>query len=300
MESMTGYGESHFTIEGFKFAFYLKSLNSKYFEVSYHFPDTFRWFEFRADELIKKRINRGKVDIFLDVESTQPSQNVINLPLLNSYEQIFQNLYNRKKVSIPMEVLVQLPDIFEAKDIAWSQYLQKFEFYYLRAMAKLKRARIKEGKKIRSILIRKIRDISRYNKKNSIIQKRDLKEQETVFSEKLSYLIESNKELLEKRLNTNPSDFLHLLWNIARDDFRYFIQSDATEEIDRIHIHLDEATLKVDMKEPQGKILEFFFQEILREVNTVASKTRNIDMNRNAVYMKTSIEEIREQLRNIE
>lgn len=300
MESMTGYGESHFNIEGVKFSFYVRSLNSRFFESTFNFPPDFRWFESTAEAALKKKLARGKIDIVLETDSAAPSFSNINASLLSNYEQIFQRLYNRKKVNIPMDVLIHLPNIFEVKTNSWQPYLNKFEFYYLRALARVKRARQKEGKKIRSIINKKIKDINRLNRKNSIIQKRDLKKQEQVFNRKLEYLIESNKDFLEKRMNLNQTEFMHALWNIARDDFRHFIQSDSTEEIDRIRIHINEVSEKMDSREPMGKILEFFFQEVLREVNTIASKTRNIDINKNAVFMKSFIEEIREQLRNIE
>lgn len=300
MESMTGYGESHFNLEGVKFSFYVRSLNSRFFEATFNFPSELRWFEGVAGTLLKKRFSRGKIDVILERDVPSPSFSNINVPLLNNYEQIFQRLYNRKRVNIPMDVLIHLPNIFEVKTISWQPFGNKFEFYYLRALARVKRARQKEGKKIRSIINKKIKDIKRLNRKNSIIQKRDLKEQEQLFNQKLEYLIDSNKEFLEKRMNLDRGEFMHSLWNIARDDFRHFIQSDSTEEIDRIRMHLEEVAEKMDSEESMGKILEFFFQEVLREVNTVASKTRNIDMNRNAVFMKSFIEEIREQLRNIE
>lgn len=75
---------------------------------------------------------------------------------------------------------------------------------------------------------------------------------------------------------------------------------DVTEELDRLKIHLTNFETSLCLKESMGKELDFLLQEMLREVNTVGSKSQNILIKNDVVYLKTELEKVREQIQNLE
>jgi len=77
-------------------------------------------------------------------------------------------------------------------------------------------------------------------------------------------------------------------------------RTDISEEISRLisHFTLFEKTLKIP--EPIGRNLDFICQEMNREINTIGSKQANFDISEKVIQLKTELEKIREQVRNIE
>ena len=75
---------------------------------------------------------------------------------------------------------------------------------------------------------------------------------------------------------------------------------DVTEEIVRLESHLEQFYKLVESNQPQGRKLEFLTQEINREVNTIGSKTIDIEVSKSVIEMKSHLEKVREQLANIE
>lgn len=288
---MTGYGASSFQMDGVKFFFAIRSINSRYFEVTLNFPPEFRWFEARAESLTRKKIKRGKLDVLLEYEGDLPAESKFNEPLLNSFIDTFRKFYHKKNIQIPMDVLVHLPGIFQVNPKSWRDAGSRFEFYFARALLKMERQRKKEGRAIQSWMKQRIRYLLRLNQKIRILHDRHQKKSEKQAREKLYSIISDKKSL--------STGFLRKLWIESRDEILELYQSDITEEIERLAIHLPEMLNIVEKEEEVGKKLEFYLQEVLREVNTLTSKTHAAEINRLGIAMKVEIEKLREQSRNI-
>ena len=89
------------------------------------------------------------------------------------------------------------------------------------------------------------------------------------------------------------------IWSEIKEDIISRYYTDVTEEIERLNMHLPEVLTTSEGDDETGRRLEFYFQEILREVNTMTSKTGDGEINQLGIQMKIEIEKIREQIRNI-
>ena len=87
---------------------------------------------------------------------------------------------------------------------------------------------------------------------------------------------------------------------IAQETALLADRCDVTEEIVRLESHLEQFYKLVESNQPQGRKLEFLTQEINREVNTIGSKTIDIEVSKSVIEMKSHLEKVREQLANIE
>ena len=87
---------------------------------------------------------------------------------------------------------------------------------------------------------------------------------------------------------------------LARELLLYADRSDITEELDRIGSHLDQILETLDLPGETGRKLEFLTQEVLREINTVGSKSPDPETSRIAISIKGELEKIREQVQNVE
>lgn len=292
MESMTGFGASYFTLEGIKFYFSLRSINSRYFELTLNFPPEFRWFEARAESMTRKKITRGKIEVILEFEGELPKESDINTALIDSYSKALSTFYHKRNVQIPLDVLVQLPGVFEMKSRAWREMGSRFEFYFARALLKMERQRKKEGKRIQTWMKGRVRLLSRQNQKLHILHERHQKKAEKYARDKLYSILSGSSS------QVSPA-FLRKIWVESRDEILELYQADITEEIERLAIHLPELLNTIETGVAPGKKIEFYLQEVLREVNTLTSKTRDAEINRLGISMKVEIEKLREQVRNI-
>ena len=294
MESMTGYGESRFTLEGVKFHFRIRSLNSRYLETEYHLPSELAWFEPSLEDTLKGKFSRGKVQVYLDADRNLPKKVSLDKSVINSYKTLFQDYYKKRNLTIPLDVLVQIPSIFEMKNTDWKESEQRFEFYFLRALLRTQRMRIKEGKKIKQWMRPRIRLLMRYNQKVSILTERSHNKKGRQLRKRFNKM---KKSFSDKDKDADKQ--ANKMWLEIKDDVLNYFQSDISEEIERLNIHLPEVLKIITKEEASGKKLEFYFQELLREVNTFTSKTADVQINQIGIQMKIEIEKLREQVRNV-
>ena len=297
MISMTGYGESNFTLLGIRFYYRIKSLNSRFLETKYILPTKINWFEIVADELIKKRFDRGKFEIFLETNQAIPQELKLNTHLIHEYQKLFSSMYPKRKINLPIEILVQLPGLFELTSPSLRKYSSKIELHFIKSLSKLERQQEKEGNKIHRLIKTRLRLMSRTSRKISILSQQHLKKQEKLAKDELTLmkkaLTQANPELLKEE-NRN-SKFLSSL----KEEILQIMYSDITEEIDRLNIHLALIDQFIEKEKYVGKKIEFFLQEMLREVNTLTAKTKNTKINLLGIQLKSEIEKIREHARNV-
>ena len=290
---MTGYGESRFTIEGVKFHFRVRSLNSRYLETEFNFANEFAWLEARFEPLLRQKFSRGKLQVYLEADRNLPKKVALDKSAVATYKQVLGEFYRKKNISIPIEVLVQMPGVFEMKTTHWQDHLSRFEFYFLRATLKAQRMRTSEGKKIKQWMRPRIRLLMRYNQKINILQERSYTRKKRELRKRFRKLEGGEKAPRAVKLAGNK------LWAEAKDELVEYFQADISEEIERLGMHLPEVLKIIDKEANNGKKLEFYFQELLREVNTLTSKTADSQINQLGILMKIEVEKLREQVRNV-
>ncbi len=301
MTSMTGYGEASFIVSGVRFYYRVRSLNSRFLEVFLFFPSELRWFEPATEKTIRDRFVRGKIEVYLESDHQIPRYPKINSELIKEYQKLFLTLHPEKKKEMPITTLAQLPGLFELSPNNLKPYQAKLESYLSRALMRLEREKKKEGQKIYSYVKTRIRLLSRTSHKIKTLHRQIYEKQKKQVDEKLSKYIQ-NLTHHQAKFSVEDNTFTPLAKNLGKlkEEIIHYSYSDITEEIDRLNIHLTAVLELINLEEVIGKKLEFFLQEILREVNTLTAKTKDSRISQHGIQMKTEIEKIREQVRNVE
>jgi uncharacterized protein (TIGR00255 family) len=286
---MTGYGIASIDSEGTKYTVEIKSLNSKFLELSLRLPKTFAEKEFQLRNDCSKQIERGKVNLFVNVEKANTKVNAAGIDkdlLKHYYEQL-------KAVSVdldePTSNLLQLalglPEVVKyEEETATEEEWNVAEKTYQQALAAFQQFRSDEGNVLEQDVKYRI---------GIILKNLDLVE------------IEEPKRVpvIKERLNQFLSDAVGreaIDQNRFEQELIYFIDKlDITEEKIRLRTHCNYfiETLKND--DANGKKLSFISQEIGREVNTIGSKANDANMQKLVVGMKEELEKIKEQLLNV-
>ena len=288
IHSMTGYGKAIAEIPYKKITVEIKSLNSKQFDLYTRIPSIYKEKEISLRNDLSKILERGKVDLYLNVEElAQDTAVKIDENRLKNYHNEIIKLSTLLDIDEPenwFEILFKLPDIFKQEpeklnEEEWKAVEQAIDS----AVADLINFRFQEGEAIKTLLITKIHNIK-----------------------KLTLELEKFETERIEKVKSRIQDALESLENITYDSNRmeqeliYYIERlDVNEEKTRLINHLDYFLETIESDTSQGKKLGFIVQEIGREVNTLGSKSNHSDMQRLVVQMKDELEQIKEQILNV-
>jgi uncharacterized protein (TIGR00255 family) len=287
--SMTGYGKSSSSKNKTSVEVEIKSVNSRFFEISLKLPSILSSYDYEIRELIKTKVQRGKLNIVVHFKKDGVENGVsIDDEKLSAQLLLIKKI---KKVAgikeeVKLEHLLNSKEIFTTQDseIAKAE-LELVKLVFVNALEKLILMKKKEGAELSKDFSNRIDSIS---KTVAEIEK-DYRKSIEDYHNKLKLRIQElmgNAEINEDRLNLE----LALIADRA----------DITEECVRLRSHLKffKESLKNE-KEP-GKKLNFLCQEMNRETNTISSKSIATSIIHSSVLIKEEIEKIREQLQNIE
>jgi len=288
---MTGYGRNEAVINGKKITCEIKSVNHRYSDYTVKVPRYYGFMEDRVRTYVSGFISRGKVDVYVAVESYDETDREIklNTGLAKSYIDALCTLRDTfgLKDDITVSHVARYSDIFRAErpeedeEELWSAVLTVMQ----PMMEQFLSMREREGERIEKDLCQRVE----YMK--TLCEKIDKRSPETVkeYSDRLYAKI---KEVLEDR----AVDEARVLTEVA-----IFADKVAVnEEIVRLESHFKEFYNIISKNEPAGRKLDFLIQEINREVNTTGSKCNDIEIARLVVELKGEIEKLREQIQNIE
>jgi uncharacterized protein (TIGR00255 family) len=289
VSSLTGFGRATFTDEAGRIGVELKSVNNRFLQVDVHLPYGFNWLDGLIRSQISSRLSRGKVYVHLEAIDYNPTQDVIiNKPLLKKLLNLQNELgENQKELPLQLDGLLALPGVMkmDAKiidnDLMWKRIKPVLD----EALEHFIASRQREGANLKADLESHKEAIS---KALNEIEKR-LPEFKTHFIEKFTERINelANKAGIdESRLNTEIAIWVD--------------KTDVSEEITRLHSHLEEFAKILDANNPIGRRLDFLVQELNREANTLGSKVSDVAISQLIIDIKCAIEKIREQAQNIE
>lgn len=294
MKSMTGYGESKGRIDDRPVDVVLKSVNHKHFAFNAHLPGGLRPFQQELEEVVKERVERGRID--LDVQAELPSLDTNQLIDRDRAEVYYQTLRDLS-ASLGLEGEIHATDVVEGpgvipeevpEDRDWiREHLPDLKELVREAVGELDASRGREGASMKETL------------------NRDIDGFESSFETVRDYapeVIQKYREKLETVLEEAPGDGLNDedLELINKKVRMYIEKVDITEELDRLSSHIDQFREAIDEPGTIGRKLDFIAQEMLRETNTIAAKCKHPEMSSEVVQLKTHLEGIREQTRNIE
>jgi uncharacterized protein (TIGR00255 family) len=307
MESMTGYGESHFSVEGVQLVCAARSVNSRFLDIELNYPPELSWFKSHTEEIIRSRFARGRIEVTFSSSVPLPVDIVFNADIITQYERFLAQQTGKKKLNLDPRDFLQLPGFVERRVKNWRSYQNKFDFHLLRALIKMQRARLAEGKHTTRICLTHLRYLARLQRRIGILhaqayKKRQIGLRHRIYADLISFSTdpshgEKEKFRGERKLAMQAAQ---LIWHERRDELLRLLQNDVSEEISRIGMHISRMVEIFLRKESAGRELEFFLQELQRETNTIASKAQDSEINSLTVVMKTEIEKLREQVRNLE
>lgn len=289
IKSMTGYGLAANDHDRAKYTVEIKSLNSKFLELSLKIPKAFSDKEFLLRNECTKQIERGKVNISINIEyaETTLKTSSINQSLLKYYyEQLKGSAEALGDTGANLfHMALNFPEVVqygadEANEDEWKILYKTFE----QALADFQNFRRDEGNVLKQDLILRI---------NNILEgMRLVSEQEPL---RIPSIRERLNQFLEEAVGRENIDR-----NRFEQELIYFIDKlDITEEKIRLKSHCDYFIEALKAKDANGKKLGFISQEIGREINTMGSKANDAKMQQIVVGMKEELEKIKEQLLNV-
>ena len=288
--SMTGYGKGSISKNKTSAEVEVKSVNSRFFEVSLKLPSILFPYDYEIRELIKSKVQRGKVSVVVHFKKDGVENGFITIDdnkLLNHLTLIkkIRKAANIKD-DIKLEHLLGSKEVFTSQDAE----LSKAEFEIVKsalnkALDKLILMKKKEGAELSRDLAVRIEKII----KNVSFIETEFRKSINEYHDKLKQRIQEltgNVEINEDRLNLE----LALIADRA----------DITEESVRLRSHLKFFKESLKNENEPGKKLNFLCQEMNRETNTISSKSISTSIIHSSVLIKEEIEKIREQIQNIE
>lgn len=286
---MTGYGTASFDSGATKYTVEIKSLNSKFLELSLRIPKNFSDKEFQLRTECSKQIERGKVNLTINVEKTDATVKAagINTPLLKQYFEQLQAV--SRELNEPTGNLLQLalglPDVvrFDEESVSeeeWKIVEQTFQ----QALKNFQQFRLDEGSVLEQDAIHRI----------GLIQN-NLSLIEVEEPKRVPLIRERLNQYLSEAVNRDNID-----QNRFEQELIYYIDKlDITEEKTRLRTHCTYFLETLKSADANGKKLGFISQEIGREINTIGSKANDANMQKLVVGMKEELEKIKEQLLNV-
>lgn len=293
MKSMTGYGLARSQTADVSIEVSVRSVNGRYAEYRFHLPKAFYTFESELKKKLSDYVKRGTVDIYISRKiknQTTAGRVVINTKLAQEYLKSFQKLKKdlQLKEEIRLDMIAKQPDIiqFEEQENINFNEAQLLKRTFEAALKKLEIERLREGQALKKDLSKNLKDLLRLTSK--ITKLRD--DANKALQEKYESKIKSR---LPKDTQVDPQ-------RIAQEIVIQLEKADINEEIVRLNEHLKNFEKLIESSTGEGKKLDFYTQELLREVNTIGSKSQVSGITESIVEAKTMIERIREQVQNIE
>ncbi|MGZ6251375.1 MAG: YicC family protein [Candidatus Chromulinivorax sp.] len=303
--SMTGFASSTVHIPLFEhdqnimLTINLKSLNSRFFELSCKMPSLFAHLEVTIQKMLQKKLHRGNVSLHIKIsnaellhESFQPALDTIQ-NYLDAIGTIRTTFHLQDQVTLAQ--ILQLPNALQSKE---AQLHPQTDIMIIESVEKLAEQLINAQRQEGITLAQDIK-LQCASMKLKINQIQNLSH----------FLITEKKELLTKTLHelatfTEPVELKtteQCLLEAKKTSLMYDIEKvDINEETVRFNLHLENLEGQLISSESvKGKKIDFILQELNREINTIASKCSNIDISTLAIDIKSELEKAREQAQNI-
>ena len=287
-KSMTGYGIVLTENETHTFQAELKTLNSKFLDISLRIPKELSAFEYQIRDLLAKGLVRGKASFVLEMSLKEGVKN-------SSYNvKAFENLFSELKSMVKeMDVkesdifnnVMKMPEVLQQSTVSINMSDDQIVLNLVKeTIQKCNDFRIQEGDSIEKAL------------KDSMLaidaRMNEIKELEPHRTETIRTKISGNiQEIIESdKIDQN---------RLEQELIYYLEKLDISEELVRLSNHLTYFNETLSLSESQGKKLGFICQELGREINTIGSKANNAGIQRLVVEMKDELEKIKEQVLNI-
>ncbi|MBK7980473.1 MAG: YicC family protein [Ignavibacteriae bacterium] len=290
LKSMTGIGTDAFSNENFTLETEIKSLNSRFLDLSIKLPKELYKHEFAIRDLIKNKIGRGKVTLSIVLtynKLTNGNSPINSNALKNAVDILTQiNNYTNSDSKIELNQILMLRDMF----LSENQESNGIDFEIIAnsvssAVEKFNQMKKSEGLELKKDLVFRI---------NKILE--ELTKIENITKNSTVEFFEKFKERAKKLADEYIDDKERFTLEMAILSEKH----DITEESIRLRSHIKLFCETLDNDEDSGRKLNFITQEMNREINTINSKSISSEIAHAGIIIKEELEKIREQIQNIE
>lgn len=287
-KSMTGFGVASREIDSFIVTAEVKSLNSKFADISLRLPSQLSSQEIALRKNVVDKLTRGKISVVVEVTSDSPEDHLIDREQFEKYYEVYKSIAQSVDADAGelLKLAIQAPGVIAAPNNQQlpEAVVEAIPSVIENALTECDKFRQQEGTELEA----KLKDYI-----NSI--QRNL--------ERVDQLDSSRSDRVADRLKTSLAN-LNLDVDVDKNRFEqeliYYIEKfDINEEKVRLSNHLNYFLEVLDSSGQVGKKLGFVSQEIGREINTIGSKANNSDIQKHVVAMKEELEKIKEQSLNI-
>jgi len=291
IKSMTGYGSATGTSGDINLTVELRSVNNRFLDCSVRMPRMYIFAEDKIKAVVQKYISRGKVDVFVTVDSSKADDVVVSLnePLAEAYIAAYKQMSDKYglKNDLSAVSLGRIQDIFtvEKKEIDADAFTADIEAVAAAALENFNAMREVEGGKLRNDILGKLENIENLAAKVEERSPQTVAEYRARLEQKMAEVL-ATADIDKARIVTEAAIFAD---KVAVD-----------EELVRLRSHIAQMRDMLDKDGAIGRKLDFLTQELNREANTTGSKCNDVEITRVVVDIKSEIEKIREQIQNIE
>ena len=292
MRSMTGYSKLNYEDENYIISMEIKSVNNKNLSTKVKLPYNLNLLENYIRAEIATFISRGSIDFRIEFEDKNENLKSLKydedlakscMQILNKMEEDFNEKFSNK-----LDFLVRNFGVISQKDLDTDEekYKEIISLKLRELLQEFIKTKVEEGNRLRgffkeqlSILKSKVEEVKKLKPK----------------------VVENYRERLLANVNSVKADIDFKEEDILKEILLFSDRVDITEEVSRLESHFKQLEYEFDAdKDSQGKKIEFIFQEIFREFNTMGVKSNMYEISKLVVEGKNELEKMREQIMNIE
>lgn len=291
IKSMTGYGRAEQIFDNYKISIEIKSVNNRYLDLSTKLYKQYSFLEEVIRESVSKVLSRGKVDVFVQIETVgiEDIKVSLNEGVVLGFKDAMSRLCELADVEndIKASSFIRLPDVYtiEKQEQDKEAIINDAGIVIETALNDLTDNRQREGERLKLFFDDCINSIKEIMETIKVRSPETVEEYKQKMKDRISEIL-SGVEVDETRLLTEVGIFADKV--------------NITEEIIRFESHLKEYSHLLNSDTPVGRKLDFTIQELNREANTMGSKCNDFIIGKSVVELKSEIEKLREQVQNIE
>ena len=291
IKSMTGYGRAQGSFSGGDVTVEVKSVNNRYLDCGVKIPRGYAYLEESVKSQVQKSISRGKVDVFITINSAG-ADNVkisVNEPVAKGYVDALRQIARDYQVrdDISASTISRFSDVFlvEKQEQDENEVKTAISAVVQQALDAFDAMRTREGEALKSDLLQKAEGIL------TLVSKVEQRSPITVKAYRERLTAKMQEVLADRQIDEA---------RIIQEAAIYADKVAVDEETVRLRSHVDQLQSMLTEGGVIGRKLDFLMQEMNREANTIGSKGNDVEQARNVVNIKSELEKIREQIQNIE
>ncbi len=288
--SMTGYGKAEAPLGDLMVAVEIRSVNHRFCEVAARVPKSLAGSEARFRKAIQRRVARGRVDLVVAAGGERQMRTLaVDTELARQYYDALKALQQQFGLSgeITVQMVATSRDVltFVERETESTELADHVEVLLAQAIDALDVMRRQEGEAIAHDLGHRLREI--------ISRVEDVARRAPLIVEDYATRLRNRVRVLANGIDVDPA-------RLAQEVVLQAERCDYTEEVTRLRSHVAQCETMLKTGGAVGRALDFLFQEMNREINTIGSKANDAEVALAVVAMKSDLEKLREQVQNVE